>query len=75
MTCPDLKLLVHQSCSRYAWESSTMRRRERLMFMSSSADGSGDALSELVSNIAAVKKCANYPTPELRRLVVQTGVS
>lgn len=43
-TLPDLKLLVHQSCSRYAWESSTMRRRERLMFVSSSADGSVDTL-------------------------------
>ena len=35
-----LKLLLHQSCSRYATESTTMRRRHRLTFMIRSAEGS-----------------------------------
>lgn len=35
-----LKLLLHHSCSRYATESTTMRRRHRLTFMMRSADGS-----------------------------------
>lgn len=37
----DLKLSQHQSCSMYAKERTTIRRRERLMFINSSAEGSG----------------------------------
>lgn len=40
LLCSHLKLLLHQSCSRYATESTTMRRRQRLTFMMRSADGS-----------------------------------
>lgn len=40
LLCSYLKLLLHQSCSRYATESTTMRRRQRLTFMMRSAEGS-----------------------------------